>query len=213
MFVRFLVSHLRLTGHNFVWKGPWATSSAKILSFAQKSPRGSRARKRQSCTKALKNQGKSGKNLYRQNGAGDGNRTRAVSLGSWSSTIELHPQNGAEDEIRTRDPRLGKAMLYPWATSAYLLVEGDGFEPSKAQLTDLQSAPFATRDTYPYLSWYLIDKTIWNIYSPIRIRTGINRFVADHSVHWTIGDILCFDELSILYSIQPVIKLVVYKYG
>ncbi len=26
---------------------------------------------------------------------------------------------GAEDEIRTRDPRLGKAMLYPWATSAY----------------------------------------------------------------------------------------------
>ena len=26
---------------------------------------------------------------------------------------------GAEDEIRTRDPRLGKAMLYHWATSAY----------------------------------------------------------------------------------------------
>ena len=25
---------------------------------------------------------------------------------------------GAEDEIRTRDPRLGKAMLYHWATSA-----------------------------------------------------------------------------------------------
>ena len=51
---------------------------------------------------------------------------------------------GAEDEIRTRDPRLGKAMLYPWATSAHKLklVEGDGFEPSKAQLTDLQSAPF-----------------------------------------------------------------------
>ena len=44
--------------------------SAKILSFAQKSPRGSRARKSQSCTKALKNQGKSGKNLYRRNGAG-----------------------------------------------------------------------------------------------------------------------------------------------
>ena len=27
--------------------------------------------------------------------------------------------NGAEDEIRTRDPRLGKAMLYHWATPAY----------------------------------------------------------------------------------------------
>ena len=25
---------------------------------------------------------------------------------------------GAEDGIRTRDPRLGKAMLYHWATSA-----------------------------------------------------------------------------------------------
>ena len=33
----------------------------------------------------------------------------------------LHPDKiGAEDEIRTRDPRLGKAMLYPWATSAYV---------------------------------------------------------------------------------------------
>ena len=27
---------------------------------------------------------------------------------------------GAEDEIRTRDPRLGKAMLYPSATSAHI---------------------------------------------------------------------------------------------
>jgi hypothetical protein len=32
---------------------------------------------------------------------------------------------GAEDEIRTRDPRLGKAMLYHWATSAYLLGAGE----------------------------------------------------------------------------------------
>ena len=82
-------------------------------------------------------------------GADDENRTHAISLEGWGSTIELHPHViniGAEDEIRTRDPRLGKAMLYPWATSAQLLsfklVEGDGFEPSKAQLTDLQSAPF-----------------------------------------------------------------------
>ena len=35
---------------------------------------------------------------------------------------------GAEDEIRTRDPRLGKAMLYHWATSAYL-VRVEGLEP------------------------------------------------------------------------------------
>ena len=32
--------------------------------------------------------------------------------------------NGAEDEIRTRDICLGKATLYHWATSAYLLLYG-----------------------------------------------------------------------------------------
>ena len=37
--------------------------SAKILSFAQKSPRGSRARTSQSRTRAVKNQGKSGKSF------------------------------------------------------------------------------------------------------------------------------------------------------
>ena len=31
-----------------------------------------------------------------------------------------------------------------------MLVEGDGFEPSKAQLTDLQSAPFGRSGTRPY---------------------------------------------------------------
>ena len=67
-------------------------------------------------------------------GAGEGNRTLATSLEGWGSTTELHPHlkkwrnnflhsssYGAEDEIRTRDPRLGKAMLYHWATPAYLL--------------------------------------------------------------------------------------------
>ncbi len=61
---------------------------------------------------------------------------------------------GAEDEIRTRDPRLGKAMLYPWATSAYILVEGGGFEPPKAQLTDLQSAPFGHSGIPRYCLFY-----------------------------------------------------------
>ena len=32
-----------------------------------------------------------------------------------------------------------------------ILVEGDGFEPSKAQLTDLQSAPFSLSGTPPDL--------------------------------------------------------------
>ena len=55
---------------------------------------------------------------------------------------------GAEDEIRTRDPRLGKAMLYHWATSAYV-VEEIGFEPMKAVPTDLQSVPFSHSGTLP----------------------------------------------------------------
>ena len=36
---------------------------------------------------------------------------------------------GAEDGIRTRDPRLGKAILYHWATSAFFLVPRGGIEP------------------------------------------------------------------------------------
>ena len=32
-----------------------------------------------------------------------------------------------------------------------ILVEGDGFEPSKAQLTDLQSAPFGHSGIPPYM--------------------------------------------------------------
>ena len=31
----------------------------------------------------------------------------------------IKKEYGAENEIRTRDPRLGKAMLYHWAISAY----------------------------------------------------------------------------------------------
>ena len=34
------------------------------------------------------------------------------------------------------------------------LVEGDGFEPSKAQLTDLQSAPFGHSGIPRYWSWW-----------------------------------------------------------
>ena len=34
--------------------------------------------------------------LHNNFGAGDGNRTHATSLGSWSSAIELHPRDGNE---------------------------------------------------------------------------------------------------------------------
>ena len=50
-------------------------------------------------------------------GAGEGNRTLILSLEGFSSTIELRP------------PIL------------LLVVEGEGFEPSKAEPPDLQSGP------------------------------------------------------------------------
>ena len=66
--------------------------------------------------------------------------------------------SGAEDETRTRDPRLGKAMLYHWATSAWIsLVEEGGFEPPKHKVTDLQSVPFGHSGTPP---WSFIKKDL-----------------------------------------------------
>ena len=68
--------------------------------------------------------------VHPRNGAGDGNRTHAISLEGWSSTIELHPRN----------PILEK------------LVEGGGFEPPKVEPADLQSDPFGRSGTPPTLS-------------------------------------------------------------
>ncbi len=60
-------------------------------------------------------------------GAGDGNRTHAISLEGWSSTIELHPQ----------------------FLNRIDMVEGGGFEPPKAEPADLQSDPFDRSGTPP----------------------------------------------------------------
>ena len=56
-------------------------------------------------------------------GAGNGNRTRTASLGSWNSTTELCPQS---------------------------MVGKGGFEPPKSETTDLQSAPFGHSGISPY---------------------------------------------------------------
>ena len=61
-------------------------------------------------------------------GAGEGNRTLVISLEGCCSTIELHPHTLA-DEKR--------------------MVGEVGLEPTKATPADLQSAPFAARDTPP----------------------------------------------------------------
>ncbi len=64
-----------------------------------------------------------------RSGAGEGNRTLVLSLEGFSSTIELHPLN----PIPAFEPKPHR--------SVELLVEGEGFEPSKAEPSDLQSDP------------------------------------------------------------------------
>jgi hypothetical protein len=65
-----------------------------------------------------------------KHGAGDGNRTHVISLEGWSSTIELHPHINS-------------------LTTSIILVEGGGFEPPKAEPSDLQSDPFGRSGTPP----------------------------------------------------------------
>ena len=74
----------------------------------------------------------------RMRGAGEGNRTLVVSLEGFCSTIELHPR--ALKSVRSRDPIRNRRVH---------LVEGEGFEPSKAEPADLQSAPFDRSGTPP----------------------------------------------------------------
>ena len=73
-------------------------------------------------------------------GAGEGNRTLVVSLEGFCSTIELHPR-ASNLSAATRSA--------PPAFSCGHLVEGEGFEPSKAEPADLQSAPFDRSGTPP----------------------------------------------------------------
>ena len=68
----------------------------------------------------------------KKNGAGEGNRTLVVSLEGFCSTIELHPRTLAD--LPAPD---------------FVLVEGEGFEPSKAEPSDLQSDPFDRSGTPP----------------------------------------------------------------
>ena len=70
-----------------------------------------------------------------RNGAGEGNRTLVVSLEGFCSTIELHPHF--------------RFFRHSTVTDDLEMVEGEGFEPSKAEPADLQSAPFNRSGTPP----------------------------------------------------------------
>ena len=108
-------------------------------------------------------------------GAGEGNRTLVVSLEGFCSTIELHPPPGndlnqsetvtlhwishcishrtiAWNPIYDRILRIiHRENAEPTVSGKFrcCLVEGEGFEPSKAEPSDLQSDPFDRSGTPP----------------------------------------------------------------
>src|SRR5574340_711952 len=88
----------------------------------------------------------------KQTGAGEGNRTLVVSLEGFCSTIELHPRTPASNFM---GPAAGTACANrtPAIASKFTeqinMVEGEGFEPSKAEPSDLQSDPFDRSGTPP----------------------------------------------------------------
>lgn len=79
--------------------------------------------------------------------------------------LQTHNMFGAGDETRTRDIQFGKLKLYQLSYSRiaahqihffttrykqqYILVEGEGFEPSYSERTDLQSVAFNHSATPP----------------------------------------------------------------
>ena len=67
-------------------------------------------------------------------GAGDGSRTRDVQLGR----LELYQLSYSR-----------KSLLLVCVKSLVVLVDGEGFEPSKPVATDLQSVPFDRSGTRP----------------------------------------------------------------
>jgi hypothetical protein len=116
--------------------------------------------------------------LQLRTGAGEGNRTLVVSLEGFCSTIELHPHlatdlddltccttiNSSEKKspcvlpcpsppflrLQYAKPSSSRARLETETTLAATdLVEGEGFEPSKAEPSDLQSDPFDRSGTPP----------------------------------------------------------------
>ena len=93
----------------------------------------------------------------RKTGAGEGNRTLVVSLENFCSTIELHPQCPQPTKAPPTQRPLQAIATTPANQTAHkqtqtmpgTLVEGEGFEPSKAEPSDLQSDPFDRSGTPP----------------------------------------------------------------
>src|SRR5215831_5279215 len=86
-------------------------------------------------------------------GAGEGNRTLVVSLEGFCSTIELHPPGRSSPKLSPKSScgcrTFPDAPQFPSVSLIFPMVEGEGFEPSKAEPADLQSAPFGRSGTPP----------------------------------------------------------------
>ena len=65
-----------------------------------------------------------------------------------SRTVEKNQQKKAARQIRTDDPLITSQMLWPTELGRHIM-EREGFGPSKAKPTDLQSAPFDRSGTSP----------------------------------------------------------------
>jgi hypothetical protein len=72
-------------------------------------------------------------------GAGDRDRTDIISLEGWGSTFELHPQpqssrqtNKPARTLVAREHESGLSPCHSWQPTPHFMVEGEGFEPSKA---------------------------------------------------------------------------------
>ena len=91
------------------------------------------------------------------NGAGDGARTHIISLEGWGSTIELRPRKFDAEQPEIIFIKLfifsnfytNCSVLSTSQTPVFAVVEGVGFEPTKAKPADLQSAPVDRLGTPP----------------------------------------------------------------
>ena len=124
----------------------------------------------------------------------------------WSGRRESNPHD-----------RLGRPGLYPWATPARLVV-GAGFEPAKAVLADLQSAPFGQLG-YPTSEIHLLRTFV--IIAVVRRKVNcfkkepLNWFSRQNWKNLAWGWIVAvacpaFDRLQITvkYNIVPFIALI-----
>jgi hypothetical protein len=90
--------------------------------------------------------------------AGEGSRTLVFSLEGYGSTVELHPRCGmAEAPISTGAQSLAPGRIQPSLVIGHSVnrqppMGGAGFEPAKAEPSDLQSDPFDRSGNPPSLT-------------------------------------------------------------